>query len=216
MPPGGGPALPRPWGAQRPVGCCPTPPGRSTASPTKPRQGGQDRDGACSGEAPRQQLRRGLTTPSWSCAPDNCCSWFHRKSQVVSLVQHIQLVLGGCGVRPAQPHPLGGGNTGEGGRGTVSKARPASPCPRSGRTCPWRCWLPPSPLEHRRPTCSLHCLAFHCITVIPVLFTFHKYYQNCPSDGGREVVVGEGRVRLASMEASTGSTSWARSKSVRS
>ena len=217
MPPGGGPALPRPWGAQRPVGCCPTPPGRSTASPPKPLQGGQHTAGAGSGVPLRQSSRgRSLPTPGESCPPDDCCSWFHRKSQVVSLVQHIQLVLGGCGVRPAQPHPLGGGNTGEGGRGTVSKARPASPCPRSGRTCPWRCWLPPSPLEHRRPTCSLHCLAFHCITVIAVLFTFHKYYQNCPSDGGRELVVGEGRVRLASMEASTGSTSWARSKSVRS
>ena len=139
MRPGGGPVLP-PSPARgvrhRPVGCCPTPPGRSTASPTKPRQGGQDRDGACSGEAPRQQLRRGLTTPSWSCAPDNCCSWFHRKSQVVSLVEHIQLVLGVCGVRPAQPHPLGGGNTG-GARGwTVSRAQAASSSPPSATSCP--------------------------------------------------------------------------------
>ena len=140
MPPGGGPALP-PSPARgvrhRPVGCCPTPPGRSTASPPKRMPGDEDTAGACSGVAPRQdEGGRSLLTPTQSCAPDDCCSWFHRKSQVVSLVQHIQLVLGVCGVRPAQPHPLGGGNTGGEGGGTVRRARPPSPCPRSGRPCP--------------------------------------------------------------------------------
>ena len=139
MPPGGGPALP-PSPARgvrhRPVGCCPTPPGRSTASPAKRLQGGEDRRGASCDVAPREERGRGLLTPPQSCPPDNCCSWFHRKSQVVSLVQHIQLVLGVCGVRPAQPLPLGGGNTGEEGGGTVRRARPRPPCPRSGRPCP--------------------------------------------------------------------------------